>query len=257
MNREVLFHMDGLFRHSLIAGHIFYVEQAQKRLLSQFKDIESEADKASEEWLERSSQSFDPDRHDPGDFYEKANDVGIEFYGLLSEMRDQTRLSVIAGMFHGWEKQLRSWLVRELKYWYTGKNFPKAIWSAKFNDIIDLLESFGWGIRDRNYFELLDACRVVVNVYKHGDGSSFDELKKKYPEYLPDPASGKAFIHSDNDFRDHKDLEVSEDQFRAFSDAIVSFWEAVPKNVLQSDVKTELKWVEAALKKDSNSHHKV
>src|SRR3954471_14093989 len=99
MSDNLLFHMWGPFRQSLIKGHLFYVEQARKRLLSQFDDMEADADRAAEEGLEQSGQHVDPDRHDPGDFYEAAHNVGIEFYGLLSDLRDQTRLSVVAGMF--------------------------------------------------------------------------------------------------------------------------------------------------------------
>jgi hypothetical protein len=99
--------MWGPYRQSLIKRHQFYVKQARKRVLSQFENMEEEADKAAEEWLEQSSGRFDPDWHDPGDFYEAANDVGIEFYQLLSDMRNQTRLSVVAGMFHEWDKNLR------------------------------------------------------------------------------------------------------------------------------------------------------
>ena len=79
MRDHVLFQMWEPFRQSLIKGHLFYFDQAQKRLISQFEDIEAESEKASEEWLERSSDYFDPDRHDPGDFYEAANEAGIEF----------------------------------------------------------------------------------------------------------------------------------------------------------------------------------
>ena len=118
MSGKVLFHMWEPFRASLIANHQFYVDQSRKRLLSQFDNIEPEADKATEEWLERSNSRFDPDRHDPADFYETAHEVGIEFYGLLSDMRDQTWLSVVAGMFHEWDKQLRGWLVREIGHWH-------------------------------------------------------------------------------------------------------------------------------------------
>lgn len=130
MSGYVLFQMWGPFRQSLIQGHLFYVEQARKRLLSQFEDIEADADRAAEEWLEQSGQHFDPDRHDPGDFYEAANDAGIEFYGLLSDMREQTRLSVVAGMFHQWDKQLRDWLAREIQHWHRGDNATLKIWSA-------------------------------------------------------------------------------------------------------------------------------
>jgi hypothetical protein len=67
MSGYVSFKMWEPFRQSLIKGHLFYVEQAQKRLLSQFADMEADADRAAEEWLEQSGKFFDPDRHDPGD----------------------------------------------------------------------------------------------------------------------------------------------------------------------------------------------
>lgn len=116
MSERVLFMMWGPFRESLIKAHAFYVEQARKRLLSQFGDIEAEANKAPEEWLEQTSHLFNPEQHDPGDFYEAAHEAGIEFYELLRDMRRQTRLSVVAGMFHEWDKQLRDWLTQEIRH---------------------------------------------------------------------------------------------------------------------------------------------
>jgi hypothetical protein len=45
-------------------------------------------------------------------------------------MRDQTRLSIIAGMFHEWDKKLRSWLVKEIRHWHDGEEALKKTWSA-------------------------------------------------------------------------------------------------------------------------------
>lgn len=251
MSGYVLFQMWGPFRQSLIKAHLFYVEQAQKRLLSQFDDIEAEADKAAEAWLESSGQHFDPDRHDPGDFYEAANDVGIEFYQLLSDMREQTRLSVVAGMFHEWDKQLRNWLAREIQHWHRGDTTSLQVWSVNFGDIADLLESFGWGLRSKEYFRTLDACRLVVNVYKHGDGKSLAELNSNYPEYLDDPLGniGGGFL-SDPKYRNHTHLKVNDDQFQAFSEAIQAFWRDVPESVVDSQVEKVPAWFEKSLSKD-------
>jgi len=208
----VLFQMWGPFRQSLIDSHLFYVEQARKRLLSQFNDIEREADRAAEEWLEQHSHRFDPDRHDPGAFYEAANDAGIEFYQLLCDMRDRTRLSVVAGIFHEWDKQLRDWLVREVRHWHRGDAVVSKIWTVDFGKIADLLESLGWNIRGEEYFNKLDACRLVVNVYKHGEGKSLADLKKNYPEYLDDPSGAVGVVISGKDWLDHTHLLVSEDR---------------------------------------------
>lgn len=250
MSAYVLFQMWGPFRQSLIKGHSFYVEQARKRLLSQFDDIEADADRASEEWLEQSGRHFDPDRHDPGDFYEAANDVGIEFYGLLSDMREQTCLSVVAGMFHEWDKHLRDWLAREIQHWHRGDSTTLKVWSADFGQIADLLESLSWSVRSAPYFPTLDACRLVVNAYKHGEGKSLDELRNRFPEYLDDPFKGSGGALSDTKYRDHTQLKVSDDQFQAFSDAIVAFWQDVPENVLDTQITNPPDWFERAILKD-------
>lgn len=250
MSDHVWFQMWEPFRQSLINRHSFYVEQARKRLLSQFDNIRADADRAAEEWLEQRGQHFDPDRHDPGDFYEAANDVGIEFYGLLSDMREQTRLSVVAGMFHEWDKQLREWLAGEIWDWHRGDKAVLKVWSVNFCQIADLLESFGWNVRSAGYFRALDACRLVVNVYKHGGGTSLEELRKGFPEYLADPFNGSGGELSDTKHRDHTLLQVSDDQFQAFSDAIVAFWRDVPENVFSSQVTDVPGWLYKAILED-------
>jgi len=250
----MLFQMWGPFRESLIKSHSFYVEQARKRLLSQFEDIEADANRAAEEWLLQSGQRFDPDRHDPGDFYEAANDVGIEFYGLLSDLREVTRLSVVAGMFHAWDKGLRDWLVREIQHWHRGSNVSHKVWSADFGQLTELLESFGWNVRGADYYQKLDACRLVVNVYKHGKGKSLDELRNGFPEYLDDPLEGIGAALSITDYRDHTNLKVSDAQLQEFSDAIVAFWRDVPESVTEAQVTEVPGWFgKAILKNDTNS----
>lgn len=257
MIQRVLFQMWGPFRQSLIAGHLFYVDQARKRLLSQFDDISSEASKASEEWLKENEHHFDPDRHDPGELEERAYDAGIEFYGLLSDMQRQTRLSVVAGMFHEWDKQLRDWLAREIRHFHYGDTVNARMWSADFCQIIALLESFGWKIRDTHYFHLLDALRLVVNVYKHGEGKSLDELKMHYPDYLDDPFSDENEPFSGAKHLDHSHLAVSDKQIHGFSDAILAFWQDVPENVFASQITDIPKWLESALQKDHAQQKKA
>ena len=250
MSDRVLFQMWKGFRQSLIEGHLFYIQQAQKRLLSQFESIEADADKAAAEWLEKSDASFNPDRHDPSDFYEAANDVGIEFYGLLSDMREQTRLSVVAGMFHEWDKQLRDWLAREIPHWHDGENAIAKIWSADFYQIADFLGGFGWQIRNASYFETLDACRLVVNVYKHGAGSSLDHLRQRHPEYFDDPLKDSGHDTFSKKYLDHTNLRVSSEQLQEFSDAILAFWRDAPENIFLSQISAVPDWFEKAVKKD-------
>lgn len=250
MNGYVLFKMWEPFRQSLIEAHLFYVEQARKRLLSQFNGIEADAEQAGKDWLERNSRNFNPDQDDPGDFYERAHDEGIEFYELLSNMHNQTRLSVAAGMFHQWDKQLRDWLAQEVHHWHRGDSVSLKIWSADFRQIAELLETFDWNICATDYFRSLDACRLVVNVYKHGQGKSLDELKDRFPEFLVDPVGGVEGISLDMSYRDHTHLQVSDDQLTVFSNAILEFWRNVPANVISSQRTEVPDWFGKAIQKD-------
>ncbi len=237
-------------RRTLIESHNFYVEQANSRLLSQFENMETEADEASKAWLESSAQYFDPDRDDEGSFYQRADDVGIQFFQLLDEMRKQTRLSVVAGMFQLWDKQLRMWLVSEMARWHRGEKAPAKVRSADFGMIGDLLESLGWQLKSTAFYQKLDECRLVVNVYKHGDGKSLEELKSRFPPYLLDPHSYPIGRSPNLRFRDHTHLQVSDADIEMFATAIVEFWRGAPEDVLSSQVTTLPSWFGNVLLKD-------
>lgn len=247
-----VFQMMNGFRAELIRKHEFYVSQAKQRLLSQFDDISAEADQAAEKWLERSGEYFDPERHDPADFQETAYHEGIEFYQLLTEMQNRTRLSVIAGFFHEWEKSLREWLVRDVNHIHRGDHTKKAIWKSKFWELFDLFESIGWPVRSSEFFPNLNICRLVVNVYKHGDGSSFKELAELKPGYFMLP--GMDNIQSElTDFMNkphHADLNITDDDLEHFSNAIIEFWKAVPERVLISQLNNPPKWFTKAKEND-------
>lgn len=245
ISMTTLFYMWEPFRETLIKSHLFYVEQSKKRLLSQFENLNAEADKYAQEWLDERSHLFDPDRHDPSDIYEHAYDASVEFYQMLSDMRNRTILSIIAGIFHEWDKQLRDWLVKEVNHWHRGEALEKAIWKVGFEDIIDLIDNAIIKTKTQNYYQSLDKCRLLVNAYKHGEGDSFLKLKSNYPEFLKNLALGDLTV----DFSSHEDIEVSEKHIDEFSNAIVEFWKSIPQYVHYSDDIVVPVWFEKAYKK--------
>lgn len=250
MKDFVAFQMWGPFRNQLVKAHTFYVAQAKKRLLTRFENIEEEADAEMERWLEQTSHLFDPDRHDPGDFYEKANDVGIEFYELLTEMRDRTRLSVIAGMYHEWDKQLREWLWREISHWHRGDELRRQIWAVDFVSLMELMNSLGWDVQSTPYYSDIDACRLIVNVYKHGEGKSFEQLRDRYPNYIEHPLARTSDTPWALSQTDYSHLKVSDEAVDVFSEAIINFWNNVPEHVSASTIVDVPKWFERAYNKD-------
>lgn len=260
MTDTVLFQMWSGHRAQLIEKHKFYVSQAKKRLLEQFTDdaISADADKAAEEALEWRSQFFDPDRHDPGELEEAAYDDGVWHYQLLSELRDNTRLSIISGFFHEWEKGLRQWIVDEIHHWHQGDVTKSTVWKKNITELFDLLESFPWELRSNPYFKDLDACRLVVNVYKHGDGPSLNELAKSYPDLLDHPLDSMRGQIDETWFsQSHENLKITDDHLEAFSDAILNFWKDVPENVFDSRIIEPPAWLMKAIKKDQTEQRKA
>ena len=241
------FEIWGPWRESVIEQHRFYVEQVKNKLLSQFNSMEEEADEAAERWLEKQSQHFDPDRDDPGSFEEDAYHEGVEYHRLLSELLDQTRLSIVAGMYHAWDKELRRWLLKEIEHWHRGPTVTEWVWKATFEEITELLDSSGLAERSAGYLQKLSACRYVVNVYKHGEGLSLNKLKANHPEYLRiQSANG---VTPDMRWIDHTHLLVTDKQLDEFSGAIVEFWGMIPTRV-SSETPNVPAWLERAMKRD-------
>lgn len=250
MANFVAFQMWGPFRKQLVRAHIFYVEQAKKRLLTRFENIEEEAQAEMDTWLQETSHLFDPERHDPSDFYEQANDVGIEFYELLTEMRDRTRLSVIAGMYHEWDKQLRDWFWSEIRRWHRGEELKRQVWAVDFVSLMEFMVSLGWGVKDKAYYPHLDACRLIVNVYKHGEGQSFEQLRDRYPDYVEHPLASADHMSWAVSCTDYNHLKIADETVDLISQAIIDFWNDVPENLYASKIEQVPKWFERAYNKD-------
>ena len=71
---------------------------------------------------------------------------------------------------------------RELSHAYDRDRVTKYVWRSDINKLFDTLEEFGWPIRQAQWVQLLNACRLIVNVYKHGKGQSLDELVRDHPQ---------------------------------------------------------------------------
>jgi hypothetical protein len=229
--------------------HRFYIVQARKRLLSQFENMEQEADSAAEEYLNRNAPHFDPDFDDLGSVYERAGNEASAFYQLLSDLRENTLLSVAAGMFHQWDKSLREWIVTEIQHWVHGEKAKAAIWKANFPQLVDFLTAFGFEVRKLPGYERMNALRLVINVYKHGRGLSYDELKSAYPEFLPHPWPQDTFSEF-FDMRNYTHLKVTDQHLQLFSESILEFWRAVPEQILLTDKINAPDWFCSACNKD-------
>ncbi|PPU32176.1 MULTISPECIES: hypothetical protein [unclassified Xanthomonas] len=222
------FMLDDPVRHSLITAHRFYVQQAKDRLLSKFGNISAEADAAADAHWEESGRNFNPDIHDEGKQAEDAQNHGIIFYELLSEMHERTRLSVVAGMFHHWDKAWRRFLVDQLRLpgFVIGIHTRRAMWTMDSIQLERFLEALGLSIATFPGYARLDAMRLVVNVFKHGEGRSMDDLRLAYPEFVP---VVNGWVRA---FPDDTSMKVTDTHLDEFANAIESFWKSVPKELV-------------------------
>jgi hypothetical protein len=216
------------WRRHLIKRHDFYVSQVKSRLLSQFDDIEGEADRFGEAEYERIGQLPGSEDFDRADAADVATGNSQEFYALLSDLKDQTILGAVAGMYHQWDKDLRDFLEKELRHYLDQPTLKKVTWLANVEDVLDVLRQFGWDCVPLPFYKDIDACRLVVNVFKHGKGNSLDNLSQKYPQYLAGGLPTYEFMKS---HLDHEALTVTTADLDKFSDSIKAFWTDFPERL--------------------------
>lgn len=227
-----------------IEPHEFYVSEARRRLLSQFEDLDQEAKKREERFLETSAEHFNPDYDDPMAAYEQAYQEGISYVWSIVEMQNSVLLAVTAGMYHQFDKKLREKAIRELSHWCDREIIALMIWDLNFNSLLNLLEWIGLKISGTEYGEKIKTCNLVVNVYKHGDGGSHQTLSSTHPEYYPHPPA----FHGRHLSPAHDDLQITEEQFVEFADAITAFWKAIPEYCHYSELKDEPLWLDRKIK---------
>lgn len=240
-----LFYFASIDRPIFLEEHRFYVEEAKKRLLSQFSDvgIEEEAKQKEHNYYEWAGQHFNPDYHDEADVWERAHDEGIAHWIALTEMRNTVSLALTAGMFHKFDKALREKCILEFSHWLDYDVTKELVWDIGFPRLIKILEWIGMNITKKPYFRLLNACRLIVNVYKHGDGDAHRELSRDFPEYYHN------FGHEIAEYLPlrYEQLEITEEHFIAFAAAIRDFWNDIPVHCMKSGLREEPDWLKGEI----------
>lgn len=236
MTDNLHFYMDGPARKMFIDEHKFYMEHVCKRLLSQFENIQREVEEFTEQLLAKKQQFFDPENDNIYDYYDQVDETSTDFCIMLTNTYNCARLSLIAGIFQEWDKNVRDWLTREIINWNTDKSVRDEVWGANFYEITDLLESMDRDIKKQKYFKSLDKYRCLTNVFKHGVGQSFTELKKRYPEFCEEIKDQPEI------FFIYKEITVTNEHVEECSDAIIDFWEAVPERAFPRDMTNVPKW---------------
>lgn len=183
--RSLELQMYDYIRTVIVERHIFFARESKNRLLNQFDDIEGEVDRYQEaSWQAAMRAPYYDDDPDMGRIAEAVTDDAAGHYMLLDDMRKQVRLSTTAAMFHQWDKELREYLENELRHYLDRGWIKKHIWNGRTVDLFDLFEQFGWSVKAKPFYALIDACNLIVNVYEHGKGAALTRLHNDYPQFL-------------------------------------------------------------------------
>lgn len=223
-------------RRIFLEAHRFYVDQLKTRLLSQFDDIEGQADRFAEDAYERIGTAPGHGDIDMSDVADWAYDEAASHYLALTNLRKQVLFGGLAGMYHQWDKQLREFIEREMHHYVALDWTDKHVWKPAGDKVLDILEEFGWPVKSLPLYAQIDALQLVVNVYKHGKGRSLTELNGKYPQHVVDPVKAAGY-GAWRTTLDHEWLTVTDEQFDMFATAIADFWSAMPER-LYADVTT-------------------
>jgi hypothetical protein len=203
-------------RSRFLGRHDFYVEQIKERVFPPFRDIEAQAQAYGEEAYKSLCSGTYDENVDAADLAE-------------SDLKKQVLLGGLAGLYHQWDKDLRDFLEHELRHDLKADAAVKHSWHPDIGGIFDALKDFGWDCTAEPFYQKIDACRLIVNAYKHGKGKSLNDLAKRFPEYLPDPIPQTSPLFMGNEFLDPERLDVSEAQFEKLAAALRQFWERFPE----------------------------
>jgi len=187
------------------------------KILTAFSDIENDVEKEMERLA--NEYPFDPDYHDPENVMEWAYEKGIDYGIDLSETKCLFIAFSAIALYHDWEKSIISFLKREIS---RNNSVPKI---SKWVHILKWLNKYDTPIELYDFYHDLNELRLVSNAIKHGEGPSFDELKKINTAILSPKQNGIYSSSSGEHSLLGVDLYIEQSDFERYEAALLKFWD--------------------------------
>lgn len=217
-----------------IDQHDFLVKQFNDRVLSQFTmdNIEKAHDEDNITRHKKIIQSTLPVAY-KSRYMDTADRESVEFALNLVEMRKQLILSGLVFLYSNWEKTLRAFLESIFTINDAEKHYLRELWDPS---IFKIFEKISWNVRKKEFYPDLNLLRTVTNVFKHGKGESLLRLKKLKPEYFlsdEELEMDEEYLYLyELKFRDHTDINITQNEFVILSNAIRQFWVDFPERLI-------------------------
>lgn len=222
-NRVLHISLDGFTRQKYINELSFFYDQARERLQPIFADLNDIYNSTAQRLFDEESRKPGTGDECLGDVADNAETQALTYTFLLERMRMDILLTLIASIYHQWEKQLAFWFVNELTLNLMDEKRAKIFWHKKFCERMKILEAGGWELNGTEVLSILNEHRLLVNAYKHGEGPSFQNLKKEHPELLIEH-----LLRNEEDIDPRLPFNVTLDDLERFLSNLVRFWQEVP-----------------------------
>ena len=218
---------DRFIRNQLTRQITIFVQNIQDRLLPTFRDIENEAEKVQEQEWDRLCSSYASPDIDPADLAEKARDAGIDYYTMVSGVK-QSLLNVSAtSLYHLFEQQLLFFLRREILHPSEENNIDLI----KISIFKERCRQHNIDVEKFSSWQTIEEMRLVANTVKHAEGKSAIDLRKIRPDLFKNPILEKYGPKLEGNLGRlymplaGEDLYLSIEDLKEYGEAIARFWD--------------------------------
>jgi len=235
--KESKLYLDNGSREFLVQKILTLKEVFKDDIIPIFADIGKKADAFEKEIREgkRPTPSYIPEDDYEG-FIQYIEDAGQKKYQDLTMLHYQTICMWISCLDQVWEQDIISFILNKAKkdkIHYYSKDKKKEI-KLDFYFAKCIFNMYGFNFEELKIWPKIKELRLLVNVIKHGEGISSDNLKKIHPEYYKISSFNTnkdllSLFHSSLGF---ETLNVKEEDFLNYCNILVEFWRALPENML-------------------------
>ncbi len=220
-------------RRYLKSEILSYVQIYFEKLLPVFKDIESEANKLSNDFYDNFMNQPAHDGYiDPSSIAEQALEIAIEHYSYLDRGKYNLTATWHAALYQLWEQQLRLFLFREMSH------VDKLEFKTFCTNIAEIKKKFAFhnvDVETLVCWSKINELRLLCNVIKHGPGDSAEKLLKINPSLfrkesaLFEKEKGIDYMETYKTTLLEETLNIDETTLQQYKEALLSFWDEIPE----------------------------
>lgn len=178
--------------------------------------------------------TFDWEKVDPADIYEKIMDEASEFYRHEVLMEHNHHLMMLSNMYQIFEQQIRGFIYEEINHPSNPVRLDMEYkdFGLRWDDIKMAYCSVGFNFEKSSSWKDIKVLKDIVNTFKHGEGNSSKRLLEVKPDYfLKGDFDGKSIMESMRTTNFEVVFDVEKIDFNYYADAIIRFWKEMPEHL--------------------------